>query len=42
MRVDKKAQGGEIRFVLIEAPGRAVVRAAPDTVVRDVLAAHTG
>ena len=24
MRVDKKAEGGEIRFVLIEAPGRAV------------------
>jgi len=42
MRVDKKAQGGEIRFVLIEAPGRAVVRAAPDALVRDVLAAHCG
>ena len=40
MRVDKKAQGGEIRFVLIEAPGRAVVRAAPDALVREVLAAH--
>ena len=42
MRVDKKAQGGEIRFVLIEAPGRAVLRAAPDALVRDVLAAHCG
>jgi 3-dehydroquinate synthase len=42
MRVDKKAQGGEIRFVLIEAPGRAVVRPAPDALVRDVLAAHCG
>ncbi len=42
MRVDKKAQCGEIRFVLIEAPGRAVVRAAPDALVRDVLAAHSG
>jgi 3-dehydroquinate synthase len=41
MRVDKKAQGGEIRFVLIEAPGRALVRAAPDALVRDVLASHT-
>ena len=39
MRVDKKAQGGEIRFVLIEAPGRAVLRAAPDALVREVLAA---
>jgi 3-dehydroquinate synthase len=39
MRVDKKAQAGEIRFVLIEAPGRAVLRAAPDALVREVLAA---
>jgi 3-dehydroquinate synthase len=39
MRVDKKAQDGEIRFVLVEAPGRAVLRAAPDTLVREVLAA---
>jgi 3-dehydroquinate synthase len=42
MRVDKKAQGGEIRFVLVDAPGRAVVRATPDALVRDVLAAHSG
>jgi 3-dehydroquinate synthase len=42
MRVDKKSQGGEIRFVLIDAPGRAVLRAAPDALVRDVLAAHAG
>jgi len=42
MRVDKKAQAGEIRFVLIDSPGRAVVRAAPDALVRDVLAAHSG
>jgi 3-dehydroquinate synthase len=42
MRVDKKAQGGEIRFVLIDAPGRAVVRAAPDALVREVLAANAG
>jgi len=39
MRVDKKAQGGEIRFVLIEAPGRAVLRSAPDARVREALAA---
>ena len=36
MRVDKKAEGGEIRFVVIEAPGRAAVRAAPDAVVARV------
>ncbi len=41
MRVDKKAEGGEIRFVVIDAPGRASVRAAPDAVVRDVISAHT-
>ena len=37
---DRHAQGGEIRFVLIESLGRAVVRAAPDALVREVLAAH--
>jgi len=41
MRVDKKSEGGEIRFVVIDAPGRASMRAAPDAVVRDVIAAHT-
>jgi 3-dehydroquinate synthase len=39
MRVDKKAQSGDIRFVLIDGPGRAVVRGAPDAVVADVLRA---
>ena len=38
MRVDKKAEGGEIRFVVIERPGQAAVRGAPDEVVRQVLA----
>jgi len=38
MRVDKKSEAGEIRFVLIEAPGRAVMRPAPDALVREVLA----
>jgi 3-dehydroquinate synthase len=38
MRLDKKAEGGEIRFVVIEAPGRAGVRAAPDAMVAAVLA----
>ena len=37
MRVDKKAEAGEIRFVLIDGPGRAVVRAAPDALVRTVI-----
>ena len=37
MRVDKKTEAGEIRFVLIDGPGKAVVRAAPDAVVREVI-----
>ena len=37
MRVDKKAQAGEIRFVVIESPGCAGVRPAPETLVREVL-----
>ncbi|MEO8151700.1 MAG: 3-dehydroquinate synthase [Rhizobacter sp.] len=41
MRVDKKSEGGEIRFVVIDEPGRASVRPAPDEIVRDVIAAHT-
>jgi 3-dehydroquinate synthase len=41
MRVDKKAEAGEIRFVVIERPGQAAVRSAPDEVVRQVLADNT-
>ena len=37
MRVDKKAQAGDIRFVLIDGPGRALVRGAPDDMVAQVL-----
>lgn len=37
MRVDKKSEGGEIRFVVIDGPGRAAVRAAPDALVRQVI-----
>ena len=40
MRVDKKAEAGEIRFVVIEALGRAGMRGAPDELVADVIAAH--
>jgi 3-dehydroquinate synthase len=38
MRVDKKAEAGEIRFVVLEGRGRAGVRGAPDALVRQVLA----
>jgi 3-dehydroquinate synthase len=37
MRVDKKTEAGEIRFVLIERPGAAIVRSAPDELVRQVI-----
>ncbi|PKO60052.1 MAG: 3-dehydroquinate synthase, partial [Betaproteobacteria bacterium HGW-Betaproteobacteria-18] len=37
MRLDKKSEAGEIKFVVIEQPGRAAVRAAPDAVVRQVI-----
>ena len=37
MRLDKKSEAGEIRIVLIDGPGRAVSRAAPDGIVREVI-----
>ena len=37
MRVDKKSEAGEIRFVLIDGPGSACVRSAPDVLVREVI-----
>ena len=37
MRVDKKAQAGAIKFVVIDRPGHAAVRGAPDALVREVI-----
>ncbi len=37
MRVDKKAEAGEIKFVVIDAPGSAALRSAPDALVREVI-----
>lgn len=37
MRVDKKTDAGEIRFVVIDGPSRATMRGAPDSVVRQVI-----
>ncbi|MPM54533.1 3-dehydroquinate synthase [bioreactor metagenome] len=39
MRIDKKSEAGEIRFVLIDGPGKAIVRPAPDALVREVIEA---
>ena len=37
MRGDKKSEAGEIRFVVINRPGEAVVMSAPDALVREVI-----
>lgn len=37
MRVDKKAEAGEIKFVLIDQPGKAIVRGSPDLLVAQVI-----
>jgi 3-dehydroquinate synthase len=41
MRVDKKSEGGQIRFVLIESPGHACMRPAPDDAVLRVIQRHS-
>ena len=41
MQVDKKAEAGEIRFVLVGPLGQATMKGAPDAMVRDVIHAHT-
>jgi 3-dehydroquinate synthase len=38
---DKKTEGGEIRFVLLEAIGRAVVKPAPGALVAAVIEQHS-
>jgi 3-dehydroquinate synthase len=37
MRLDKKSEAGDIKFVLIDGPGRAIVRSAPEPMVRQVI-----
>jgi 3-dehydroquinate synthase len=41
MQVDKKTEGGEIRYVLMTRIGAAMMRAAPADAVRAVLARTT-
>lgn len=41
MAVDKKASDGDIRYVLLEAPGRAVMRGAPAALVQAVIQRHS-
>lgn len=40
MRVDKKAEAGDIRFVLIERLGQAGLHAVPDALIADTLRDH--
>jgi 3-dehydroquinate synthase len=42
MRVDKKAEDGDIRFVVIDGMGRATLRTAPDELVAECISAHCG
>lgn len=37
MRVDKKSEAGAIKFVVIDSPGSAVMRSAPDALVAQVI-----
>ncbi|HSW20873.1 MAG TPA: 3-dehydroquinate synthase, partial [Ramlibacter sp.] len=37
MRLDKKAEAGEIRFIVISPPGHAELRPAPDALVTEVV-----
>ncbi len=37
MRVDKKSEAGEIKFVVIDKPGSACIRSAPEELVRQVI-----
>ncbi|MFM9914469.1 MAG: 3-dehydroquinate synthase [Rhizobacter sp.] len=41
MRIDKKSEAGQIRFVLIDAPGKASMHRADDALVAEVIAEHT-
>lgn len=41
MRIDKKAEAGEIRFVVLESPGQARVQPVPDDIVRRVILQHS-
>lgn len=42
MRIDKKSEGGAIKFVVIDTPGHAAVRSAPDAIVAQVIEASCG
>ena len=37
MQVDKKSEAGEIRYIVIDGPGKAKLHKAPESLVRDVI-----
>ena len=40
--MDKKAEAGEIRFILLEGPGKAAVRSADGAAVAATIEAFSG
>jgi 3-dehydroquinate synthase len=38
MRLDKKSDAGEIRFILVDGKGQAMVKGAPEALVNEVIA----
>ena len=40
MRVDKKSDGGDLRFVVLDGPGRASLQRVPDALALEVVASH--
>lgn len=42
MMIDKKAERGTPKFIVLEGLGKASVRKAPDALVAEVIAAHSG
>jgi 3-dehydroquinate synthase len=41
MRVDKKAEAGDVRYVLLAGPGQAAMHGVDDTTVQGVIARHS-
>jgi 3-dehydroquinate synthase len=39
MQLDKKTAGGQIRYVVLDPLGTAIVEAAPETLVKETLLA---
>ena len=37
MRIDKKSESGQVRYIVIESPGRAAIRPVPDELVAAVI-----